>query len=74
MLESVADAVAGVKGTNVTEPGATVVGVNGKYLVVPDSMIIVITNLLVKLLPIVVNIENVAGAVAGEVGKPVKLA
>lgn len=70
----VRDALVGVKGISVTDPGATVVGVNGKYLVVPDSVIIVIANLLVKLVPIVVKIENVAGGVAGEVGKPVKSA
>ena len=68
-VEAVVDSDAGVKGTTITEPGATVVGVNGKYLVVPDSVIIVIGNLLVKLVPIVVKIENMDGIG----GKPVKL-
>ena len=68
------DALAGVHGTSVTEPGAKVDGVNGKYLVDPDSVMIVIANLLVKLVPIVVKIEKVAGGGTKEVGKPVKLA
>ena len=66
-------AALGVKGTNVTSPGATVIGVNGKYWVVPDSVTMAMTNLLVKLAPIVVKIENVAGGVARGLGKPVKL-
>ena len=64
----------GVNGTRVTDPGAYVEGVNGRCLVVPDSVISVMTNLLVKFDPIMVKNENVCDGVTREVGKPVKLA
>ena len=73
-MGAVHNGLPGVNGTRVTEPGAKVDGVSGKYLVDPDSVIIVIANLLVKLVPIVVKIEKVAGGGTKEVGKPVKLA
>lgn len=61
----------GVKGTKVTFPCASVEGVNGSHLVVPDSVTSDSTNLLVKLGPMVVkNVTVIEGVI---IGSPVNL-